>query len=171
MDLLATRISAVSCLFLCAACTFPEVNFSHDASLDDATLDASDKDQASDVVAIIDSPIDPDAASCDRDYDGYRSKACDGGDDCDDLDKRAHPNADFREEIGVPPTNGDWNCNGTVEKLYLPANCSGFSTNCTAILGFAADEACGATGPYVQCTQAVITCGQADAGIRKQGCK
>src|SRR5690606_35032132 len=55
--------------------------------------------------------------SCDQDGDGFRAaNAICGGDDCDDEDARAHPNAGFVAAVPPASTNGDWDCNGVLEK-------------------------------------------------------
>ncbi len=141
------------------ACTFPTVTYDRaDSSVEDAQLDASASDAA-------------DAASaCDQDRDGFLATSCEGGNDCDDSDPRAHPGADFLQDMPTPTTKGDWNCNNVVEKRDVAANCGGVSSNCSAVQGFAIDEGCGVTGAFVQC-QGIGVCTSADAGSRTQACR
>ncbi len=140
-----------------ASCTFPDVTF----------LDASTPDSS------VDAPVLGDGAGgdagCDEDQDGYLSQAC-GGDDCNDHDARVHPNAAdggfvFDVPSGFP--NGDWNCDGVVEKEWPFVACG--LTSCQA-QSFAVDTACGATAQFVSCT-GTLACAAVDAGSRTQGCR
>jgi len=141
-------------------CTFPDVTYSRaDGSVVDAELDAP----------VFDGGLDPDASACDRDHDGFQSTAC-GGADCDDFDPRAHPGADFLQDLPTTTTKGDWNCNNVVEKRDIVANCASVSSSCSSVQGFANDEGCGATGAFVQC-QGVGVCISAAAGSRTQACR
>jgi hypothetical protein len=87
---------------------------------------------------------------CDCDNDGYLAvgDAC-AGNDCNDRHAGIHPNQGFIEEPPESPNNGDWDCNGTVEKAYR--------TGVACILGtlgqdgFLDDPDCGVISDYVVC--------------------
>lgn len=145
------------------ACSFPDVTYETSDGGDASFTDAPASHEGGDAGG-------PDADPCDRDHDTYLAKTCEGGTDCDDDDNRAHPGADFITDIPTKVTNGDWNCNGTVEKQYPAVNCGLVSSNCSGAAGFAIDEGCGATGGYVQCAGTGI-CSATDAGSRTQGCR
>jgi hypothetical protein len=159
LRLLSTLASTFS-----LACSFPSVSYVVDADAADATTKDSSVADAQDGGAT------PDADPCDRDHDQYLAMTCEGGNDCDDNDDRAHPGADFSTAPPTPTTNGDWNCDKIVEKQYKAINCGGLSSNCASAAGFAMDEGCGITGAYVQCAGVAI-CSATDAGSRTQGCR
>ena len=130
-------------ILACAACTFPDVTYgSKDSSLPDDAADTDSYVPPIDAAAydgptsLYDGPLDPNEASCDRDKDGYlAAKAgCDAGSpdavDCDDLDSRAHPGADFLTDLPTMKLLGDWNCNGIIEPQYPSVSCG--LTSCSA---------------------------------------
>lgn len=153
-------------------------------------------DAANDV-AVVDAPSSadvnvPDAAdacdgpcSCDGDDDGEPAIAC-GGRDCNDNDKRVRPTADFLPDAPIvtmtdgPGANGDWNCDGKVEKK-LPVglkctagigSCTGSVTNQGAGLeGFADDPPCGGSGTYYKCVVEGLSCVMKAQGSMVQACK
>ena len=112
-------------------------------------------------------------ASCDVDRDGHNAMDACGGDDCDDEDPRAVPDAAFRDDLITQRTKGDWNCSKTVERLY-PANlvCGALPPiACTGQQGFTDNPACGAAGTFVVCQQVELTCLTVSSQLRLQGCK
>lgn len=129
--------------------------------------------------------IDANGCLCDCDKDGYRSvnqdaAACDAGFakeiDCDDLDPRAHPNAGFVDAAPTPQTQGDWNCDGVVNR-EVPAvnvNCAalGALSGCSSAEGFVDDPGCGEAKSYVTCKVVNVTgCANATNIVKVQGCK
>lgn len=159
----------------------PDGNTHADTSVSDVTtIDSPSKpvDAAADVFEGLDAnlldvfvPEDAggkvDAAgctSCDCDKDGYNRELV-GTDcgaapfDCDDNDSRSHPGQVFLKEDAEAPMNGNWNCVDGVEKPY-PENvtCDGLTlgNGCTNIYGFTKPVACGQTGTFVRCKQALI---------------
>ncbi len=158
------------------ACTFPSVTYgSKDASVAEADVPDADLVDAVEEPPPPDFPdADPDAFnSCDQDKDGYKAIGCDGGKDCNDFDKRAHPGQDFLTDVPNGPPNGDWNCSGEpAERQYPTVNCGGF-LNITACkgTGFTADPGCGKMAAYVNCTWTGLSCDPIDSGLRTQGCR
>ncbi len=179
------------------ACGFPDVTFTDagdgseagfDATLEageagpleDATADASEdapEDVRPDVLILGDAGSDVDGGDpCDRDQDGYKAKggSC-GGDDCDDLDARAHPGlTGFFTHAIFPPTNGDWDCSGVVDKQFTDVNqaCGLISLGkCVQKTGFAADPKCGTQGTYItECIFENLSC-KAVTKLEYQGCR
>lgn len=172
----------------------PSITASEDATAENA--DASDADaQLADVKPEPDAEIVMDAgekieaggcqSGCDCDLDGFESKLCDAGNtgdsgkskvDCDDLDERAHPDqAYFLSASQVFPTNGDWNCDGTVETFYAAnVSCGGLlASNCSSIRGFTGAPKCGESGDFVTCTPTLLglACGEGKHEIRTQACR
>src|SRR5207248_3265773 len=105
-----------------------------------------------------------------------------GGNDCDDHDPYTHPGADFSTRAPHPPTNGDWNCDGRVEKQYpssllCPLNLNALGGQpCSAFSGFAADPGCGESNTFITCEPGgllvnLACVAPADAGTRPQGCR
>ena len=160
----------------CAADPFREreVDITADGSLaegggSDGSTGDSAPDSASFDAAVPDAPIVSDAGAkvdasgcttCDCDSDGYsdltKTGCADAGgvQDCDDTDSRSRPSQGFLVELGEPPRQGDWNCNGAVEKFYPPnTSCTALSPGapCDATFGFKDNPACGATGMFVTC--------------------
>jgi len=180
------RALAAVGLAMAAACTFPSVGF-FDASPDggagrDALADAL---QVGDGSPIADAGIDvrrfeagADANACDLDEDGYRSKgdAC-GGLDCDDTDERANPGVDAALTFGAgPPLDGDWDCNGRVQKTYdVNISCAGLSILSCGGSGFTNDPPCGGEGMLVTCGKLSnglgLFCGVATQRRETQGCR
>ena len=113
----------------------------------------------------------------DRDKDGVIDRACEGGTDCDDDDIRAYPEAGYRDDLPTPITKGDWNCDDVVTR-ELPSNlkCSDYNSgvgNCTGIVGFKADPACGETGALVKCMNPTLIgpCVEGTVIQEKRRCK
>jgi hypothetical protein len=93
---------------------------------------------------------------CDCDEDGFLAKRC-GGDDCDDFDLRAKPDAGFRSDPPSAGSNGDWNCNGTPERQerteFTAAGCNGLVKNlCNDSGGYTLIPGCGTVGKYIKCS-------------------
>jgi hypothetical protein len=140
-------------------------------TMDAATTLPAETGQAEDAVALNEaapSGIEsgPTPTSCDADNDGYASSngAC-GGLDCDDNDSRANPGVmQFQTFMPTATTQGDWNCDGTVEKAYA-ANvaCDQLDVGvCDTALGFVGDPPCGSAGTLVQC-------GAVGRGVNRNG--
>lgn len=150
----------------------------HVAVVGALSVDAgTSNDAAADVVVI------PDAAACtalcDCDGDGYPDHTREGcaeapgEQDCDDLDSRTHPNQGYVAYAASPPRNGDWNCQGTVEKLH-PTNvsCGLLALGaCAGVAGFQGDPPCGTEGTYVYCQAVALLCVAGSPTTRKQECK
>jgi hypothetical protein len=148
---------------------------------DASPMDSAPSEEASIEVPEAASP-DADAASeadvydpCDKDKDGYRAMSCGGG-DCDDDDRRAHPDQGFLSDTPVAPTNGNWDCTGVVDKQtgVNGGLCSSrSSTTCSGNNGrFAGDPACGATDTIQICSWNGSSCTiLTTITSQKQGCK
>jgi hypothetical protein len=110
---------------------------------------------------------------CDKDKDGYRATSC-GGNDCDDNDRRAHPNQDFLRDPATAPMFGNWDCMGAIEKQT--AVNAGFCSsrgplNCTTPNGgFVGDPGCGEAGTIQICTGS-NPCNIVTTFTQAQGCK
>lgn len=103
-------------------------------------------------------PIDAaacDDADCDCDHDGVPRASCDedaGKTDCDDYDRRYTPNQGFLDIEPDPGKDGDWNCDGKVERYFaVNENCGGILENCNGREGFQGNPGCGQEGKYVFC--------------------
>lgn len=168
-----------------AACTFPDPDFLPPGATGDGGAGAGDGGKGSDGTTpeaappIAEAGAKPDtgpcADPCDCDKDGFRSKkdGC-GGDDCDDLDPRAKPGANFSTEKANPDTLGDWNCDGTTERLFknVDVSCGGIGDFCPqGREGLQADLPCGLSGTYVVCKPNALGCAQADSGVVTQECR
>ena len=120
-----------------------------------------------------------DAPTCDFDHDGFLAGAdvstC-GGNDCDDTDAHANPGVvSFVYWFPLGKMNGDWNCNGMVEKEFKAnINCSSLlNVQCDTIQGFTGDDpGCSMLGNFVQCTSALVglNCMDGPAQNVRQGC-
>ena len=154
----------------------PEAEAGTDASpAADAGADASDADLGLDAGDASDGG--PDSGDpCDQDHDGFRSRTCDGGTDCDDQDPRAHPDAGFNSDLATVVTGGDWNCDGVVDKRYKSGTtCSGADmASCTAQTGYSDDPPCGKTGAFKVCQLALplgLSCTATTNVSPVQGCR
>jgi len=103
-------------------------------------------------------PIDASAcddANCDCDGDGYLRAECNPEPsmrDCDDHDTRYTPAQGFLDIKPDPGKNGDWNCDGKVERYFtVNEKCSGLLSNCDGREGFEGNPGCGEEGKYVFC--------------------
>ena len=155
------------------ACSFPDVMFATgDGGLLEATTDggppvvgtdsgparitdASAEGAPGDAQAKRDAAVPPQdgggAGPCDQDNDGFLAKnpTC-GGNDCDDNDP--HRNPGVTAYVDTPTADGDWNCNGIVEKESPPnVACGPLTLTCPFAAGMTADPGCGQTGTYVTC--------------------
>ncbi len=198
------RIPFLLAVAAVAACGFPDVNYStspvdgasppFEASGDDgppvtgneagdgvadgpAYRDASeDVNDAAGGDVGVDSATD--GAMCDYDQDQYPAQgaAC-GGLDCDDHDPHANPGVmNFQTYPPHPPTNGDWNCDGVVEKEFTPnvsCNMLMLGPACATLTGFIGDPPCGSVGAFVQCAAGTLglTCTEGAMSMQVQGCK
>lgn len=183
-----------------AACSFPDPQLVPDGAEGgpDASPDALDDDAGDgarpDVVGQTDAappidatsekpPVDANCNVCDCDNDGYKTRdaasgcadAGPGPYDCDDLDKRANPDAGFVTDQPTVDTLGDWNCDTKVNGQYpVNINCadySGLLSSCGSVEGFANNPSCGESSTYVFCKVSGLSCVQGSSEIRKQGCK
>ena len=181
-----------------AACSFPEPQLVPDGTTEagtDAIPDARDADGGSPpsgeteaqppiMDATTEKPaVDANCNVCDCDDDGFATKdaaACpDAGakprTDCDDLDKRANPDAGFITDQPTVDTLGDWNCDGKVNGQYpVGVNCAdygGLLSSCGTVEGFVGNPGCGEPNTYAICKVSGVSCVQGSSEIRKQGCK
>ncbi|WP_044986390.1 hypothetical protein [Sorangium cellulosum] len=90
---------------------------------------------------------------CDADDDGYRSKACEGGNDCNDDNPLVHPGqpSTFYDTPISPGGGFDYDCSGAEEREFRSINCSGLLTCAVASNVFLADVPCGQRGPFGSC--------------------
>ncbi len=139
---------------------------------------AAPADAASDADVAIDAGSDAPADPCDQDRDGFRAATAScGGDDCDDSDSRAHPGDGGFVAAAPGASNGDWNCNGAVERQFASnVTCSDFVPfpgPCSGHAGFTGDPACGAKGTFVTCTYPGngSACANGVTEMRAQGCR
>ncbi|WP_438004193.1 hypothetical protein WME89_35995 [Sorangium sp. So ce321] len=92
---------------------------------------------------------------CDADDDGYRSKACEGGTDCNDDNPLVHPGQPSTF-YGTPITTGggfDYDCSGAEEREFRAVNCSNLLPLCSAASNvFQADVPCGAVTAFGTCS-------------------
>ena len=117
-----------------------------------------------------------DAPVCDQDQDTYDVKGttC-GGLDCDDTDKHANPGVKtFQTYAPHPPSNGDWNCDGTVQTQFpTKFNCGLLgSSSCAGKSGFTDSPGCGATSAnFITCKVSTgLLCVTDTTGSNTQGC-
>lgn len=162
------------------AATTADVAVIADANLDDVPFIDADKPDG--IVEDAGGKVDGGGCApndCDCDKDGYNDLAKEGCEDaggqsdCDDLDSRAHPGQGFLEDPAEPPMNGDWNCNGHLEKVYprTGITCSLLLSDCSE--GFAGDPACGEEADYLYCAApiGILLCTTAAKGRNTQACK
>lgn len=175
---------------IAAACTFPDVAFAPGGASGEAgadgTTEGADADAGTDG-SLAPPPIDatsekPDSGACtnpcDCDNDTFlaRDAGC-GGNDCDDRDNRANPNANFTKDLATEDTKGDWNCDKVVERSIKNVNvtCNGsVGDTCPGGReGLQADIPCGTFGTYVVCAPGPtgLTCNQVDSGTAQQECR
>ena len=191
--LLLAALAAGAALTPVVACATPYAQVQADAA-DAASLPETAAADATPDVVLVDSG-DPDAlvvkdaggkidaagcTSCDCDGDGFNDLAkpgcadAGGMNDCDDTDSRTHPGQGYLVDLAAPPRNGDWNCDGVVNKLYAPnLTCSGLlGATCSATSGFTGDPACGAAGTLVTCVVSGVSCAVGAQGtMTRQACK
>ncbi|WP_437619173.1 hypothetical protein [Sorangium sp. So ce1151] len=95
---------------------------------------------------------------CDADDDGYRSKACEGGNDCNDDNPLVHPGQPSTF-YGTPIALGggfDYDCSGAEEKEFQAVNCSNLLPLCGAASNvFQTDVPCGSRTSFGSCS---VTC-------------
>lgn len=148
-----------------------------DASNPDAIapLDADKIDGDATVMA-----PDGQVVDCDEDKDRYlKAGGVCGGFDCNDQNGNVRPDREFNTLAPVPGTgpgtNGDWNCNGTVEyqlKVGVNPNCPSLFGGGCANAGFVDTQpACGSSSRYVECTQAGIMCNKTTDTTRPVACR
>jgi hypothetical protein len=100
--------------------------------------------------------------ACDCDNDTFDRAGCGAGSgpfDCDDNDTRYKPYQGYLADKPVLPKTGDWDCSGTVEKLFVEnVNCGAISIasllggkTCADIFGFQQPLACGEPGTWIRC--------------------
>ncbi|WP_437827460.1 hypothetical protein [Sorangium sp. So ce1153] len=92
---------------------------------------------------------------CDADDDGYRSKACEGGNDCNDDNPLVHP-GQASTFYGTPISPGggfDYDCSGAEEREFPAVTCSNILPLCSAASNvFQADVDCGRRTSFGSCT-------------------
>jgi hypothetical protein len=118
-----------------------------------------------------------DADPCDLDGDGYRSRTCSGGNDCDDNAALVHPGQlNFSEDpTHVGGTDFDFDCNGLPQPQFKAVNCAGLGLTCnqsgSGFLGTMA-PACGQTGRFGHCIVNGLNCDeQIEQAVKKMPCK
>ncbi|XXY14101.1 hypothetical protein WME88_38255 [Sorangium sp. So ce216] len=91
---------------------------------------------------------------CDADDDGYRSKACEGGTDCNDDNPLVHPGQPSTF-YGTPITTEggfDYDCSGAEEREFPAVNCSNLLPLCGAASNvFQTDVPCGRRASFGSC--------------------
>lgn len=117
--------------------------------------------------------------NCDEDGDRFAKPGghC-GGLDCDDRDPRVRPDRTFNEEDaavgdGGPGTNGDWNCNGVVEREFdvnVSTGCPNLLSLGCAREGWEGVPRCGSTAKFVKCVPTFLGC-KAETDMRVVRCK
>ncbi|WP_437807712.1 hypothetical protein [Sorangium sp. So ce1078] len=97
------------------------------------------------------------SVDCDADDDGYRSTACEGGNDCNDDHPLVHPGqpSTFYDTPIGPGRGFDYDCSGVEEREFRAVNCSGLLTCAVVSNVFLTNVPCGATGPFGSCS---LTC-------------
>lgn len=123
---------------------------------------------------------DGEVVNCDEDNDTYAKVggSC-GGFDCNDKNRDVRPNQGFNTLTpvagdGSPGTNGDWNCNGTIErelKFNVDPSCPSLLGGGCANEGFVGEPACGTTARYVRCTPVTLGCNKSLDTTRPVACK
>jgi hypothetical protein len=116
---------------------------------------------------------------CDMDQDGYRSKLCAGGDDCDDNAPLVHPNQTVYFEDPTHPggTDFDYDCDGfpTPDPQYKAIDCGLLGVLCDQSgSGFLGQTlpACGQAGRFGHCEKPLLTCVEAvEQASKKLPCK
>lgn len=118
-----------------------------------------------------------DADPCDMDGDGFRSRACSGGNDCDDNAKLVYPNEPnfYEDPTHVGGTDFDYDCDGIPRPQYASINCAGLGLTCnqtaSAFLGTTA-PACGQSGRFGHCVVSGLSCiEQVEQAVKKMPCK
>ncbi len=115
-----------------------------------------------------------DAPTCDADNDKWAAQGSCGGLDCDDNDPNANPGVtQFLTLPPTPKTQGDWNCDGRVDKRFKTNVSCGLLDlgSCDNTFGFTGDPVCGNAGPFVQCKASGLLCGQGTLTTNVQGCR
>ncbi|WP_437285107.1 hypothetical protein [Sorangium sp. So ce406] len=91
---------------------------------------------------------------CDADDDGYRSTACEGGNDCNDENPLVHPGQPSTF-YGTPISPGgsfDYDCSGAEEREFQAVTCSNVLPLCAAKTNvFQADVPCGGRASFGNC--------------------
>lgn len=172
---LAAAVAGIAGFGVAAACGDPyegEIP-NTEAPVRDAAVEADVPVDASEDAANLPDAGDAgvDADPCDRDRDGFRDKsdAC-GGDDCDDDDDRAHPDAGFTSTPATTTTNGDFDCDGVVTRQFKENVSCALLGDCT-LQGFSGNPPCGVASEYIQCKGTNLNCSIGTSEIRTQGCK
>ncbi len=151
------------------ACGFPDVSFEGaDASADGQ----SSAVRRSDASRIAEGGCGPNACDCDED--GNENQGCAAAElaDCDDFDPLIKRNQGWVAEpwpAGIGGLEGDWNCDGLVERQYTDdLDCALLGCNGA---GFEGKPACG-TGIYKKCVRlSPIGCATETGDARVQGCR
>ncbi|WP_437874908.1 hypothetical protein [Sorangium sp. So ce513] len=91
---------------------------------------------------------------CDVDRDGYRSTACEGGNDCNDENPLVHPGqpSTFYDTPISPGGGFDYDCSGKEEPEFEAVNCSNILPLCAAKNNvFQVDVPCGGRASFGDC--------------------
>ncbi|WP_437775225.1 hypothetical protein [Sorangium sp. So ce1097] len=91
---------------------------------------------------------------CDVDRDGYRSTACEGGNDCNDENPDVHPGQPSTFYSTPIPTGGgfDYDCSGKEEREFEAVTCSNILPLCGARDNvFQVDVPCGSRAAFGDC--------------------
>jgi hypothetical protein len=92
--------------------------------------------------------------NCDQDADGFRSDACEGGDDCNDVNDEVRPTqTGYRSEPHNQSRSFDYNCDRVTEKEGPVVVCLGVVAPCPTVQGFLDDVACGDEGRWGTCAE------------------
>ena len=112
--------------------------------------------------------------NCDQDADGFRSDACEGGDDCNDANDEVNPTQTaYRSEPHDQSRSFDYNCNSVTEKEGPVVECPPLPP-CPPEQGFLDDVACGAEGRWGTCAEDTtgLTCVEEVINDRqRRGCR
>lgn len=90
-------------------------------------------------------------SNCDEDGDGFDSKACERGEDCNDMDDTVKPmQSEYFPNPHGPDESFDYNCDDEIE-LEGPIVSCPMLAPCPPEQGFLEDVACGASAPWGNC--------------------
>lgn len=141
------------------------------SSVPDADVPSGGSDAAASGGAPSSGGSDAGFDECDRDGDGEQSEDC-GGNDCDDDDRRAHPNQEEYFDEESETVGFDYNCNNYFDREYPALTCS--LEACDTEQGFLAPlQPCGEEGEWGQCVPSEpvgLMCTELVNGMRRVAC-